>query len=109
MTVNPYQSLQIGQSALPRSVDRSSSGHRKSGNSLVLPDYSRSISLGAGSRRRFSNYCPDPCTDYLNNPMFESLQHRRYFSGEKTINLRPFSNKKHAYKPINIRSACKVL
>ena len=56
----------------------------------------------------YSNYC-DPCTDYLNNPMFESLQARRYWAPDKTITLRPFGSKKQAYKAINVKSACKVL
>lgn len=113
--MSPYQSLQIGGTPANRQLQtnnrRPALQNKKSHGSLVLPDYSRTISLNPGmpGRRRFSNYCADPCTDYLNNPMFESLQQRRYWSTDKTINLRPFSNKKHAYKPINIKSACKVL
>jgi len=128
--MSPYQSLQIGghhQAPAPVSNRHSNNNnimnnnrrpamHKKSQGSLVLPDYSRTISLQpglgggrGGVGRRFSNYCADPCTDYLNNPMFESLQQRRYWSTDKTINLRPFSNKKHAYKPINVKGICKVL
>jgi len=115
MSGGSYQSLQIGQSfpshhsftnhqtrqpPRPRSL-------RKTTSSFVLPDYSSRISLNPG-RRRSSNYC-DPCSDYLNNPMFESLQGRRYWNSEKGITLRPFSTKKHSYKPINVKSACRVL
>jgi len=70
--------------------------------------------------RRSSNYITnmrDPCTDYLNNPMFNSLHQRggiRYngYSSywpdrEKTISLRPLSLKKNS--GLAIRSACKVL
>jgi len=69
--------------------------------------------------RRSSNYCNmrDPCADYLNNPMFNSLHQRggiRYngYSSywpdrEKTISLRPLSLKKNS--GLAIRSACKVL
>merc|ERR1719481_1964574 len=71
--------------------------------------------------RRFTNYCSsrdhrDPCTDYLSNPMFNSLHQRggiRY-SGysnywaerDKTISLRPLGMKKNS--SYAIRSACKV-
>lgn len=103
MSVGPYQSLQIGVSQ-HRQIGRND-GYRKTSGSLVLPDYSRRL---PGNRRRFSNYC-DPCTDYLNNPMFESLQPRRYWNSDKSITLRPFNNKKHSYKAINVKSACKVL
>lgn len=60
--------------------------------------------------RRFSNYA-DPCTDYLNNPMFDSLQsNRRYWPGaDRTITLKPLSLKKHAPKGISLKSACRVL
>ena len=76
-------------------------------------DYSGRIKLGGGGmnggRRKFSNYA-DPCTDYLNNPMFDSLQTRRYWgTSDKSITLRPFSGKKHSYKAINVKNACKVL
>jgi len=61
--------------------------------------------------RRFSNYA-DPCTDYLNNPMFDSLHSgRRYWPGstDRTITLKPLSLKKHAPKGISLKSACRVL
>jgi len=60
--------------------------------------------------RRFSNYA-DPCTDYLNNPMFDSLHsNRRYWPGaDRTITLKPLSLKKHAPKGISLKSACRVL
>lgn len=83
-------------------------------------DYSGRITLtggpginGGGGRRKFSAY-GDPCTDYLNNPMFDSLhQTRRYWATDKSITLRPFSSssgKKHSiHKAINVKNACKVL
>jgi len=64
---------------------------------------------------RFSNYC-DPCTDYLNSPMFHSLHARGRYSNysnystywpqpDKTITLRPTS----AVKRNNTKTACRVL
>jgi len=64
---------------------------------------------------RFSNYC-DPCTDYLNNPMFHSLHTRGRYSNysnystywpqqEKTITLRPSS----ASRRSNAKTPCRVL
>jgi len=66
--------------------------------------------------RRFTNYC-DPCTDYLNNPMFNSLHQRGRYSNyssywperEKTITLKPIIVKRNTAKGIAIRNACKVL
>lgn len=127
---SPYHSLQIGQShhhhqnnnhqhrhnnTNHHQQQRTVSGRQYSGlrkttlDGTTATDYSGRISLTPG-RRRFSNYACDPCTDYLNNPMFDSLQHRsRYWTTDKNITLRPFSNKKHSYKAINVKSACKVL
>jgi len=64
---------------------------------------------------RFSNYC-DPCTDYLNNPMFHTLHTRGRYSNysnystywpqqEKTITLRPSS----AGRRSNAKTPCRVL
>jgi len=66
-------------------------------------------------RDRFTNYC-DPCTDYLNNPMFHSLHTRGRYSNystystywpqqEKTITLRPSS----AGRRSSARTPCRVL
>jgi len=69
----------------------------------------------SGNNNRFSNYC-DPCTDYLNNPMFHSLHMRgrynnysnysNYWSAmDKTITLRPNGEKRKS----NLRTSCRVL
>ena len=80
------------------------------------------VGVGANKRgaqgirsNRFSNYC-DPCTDYLNNPMFHSLHTRGRYSNystystywpqqEKTITLRPSS----AGRRSSARTPCRVL
>ena len=65
------------------------------------------LSNGVG----YSSFSPQ---DYLNNPMFDSLNnhHRRYWpSQDRTITLRPLTSKKHSLhrKMMTPRSACKVL
>lgn len=65
---------------------------------------------GAGNSGGYASFSPQ---DYLNNPMFDSLHHRRYWPTERTITLRPLGNitKKNVINkklPIN-RNSCKVL
>jgi len=79
--------------------------------------------VGGGNNNRYkqtrhpphySSYC-DPCTDYLNSPMFQSLHSRGRYSNyssygsywahqDKTITLRPSSMIKR-----NTRPSCRVL
>lgn len=51
--------------------------------------------------------------DYLNNPMFDSLNHhRRYWPHDKTITLRPLATKAKnsgLHRKMTARNACKVL
>lgn len=51
--------------------------------------------------------------DYLNNPMFDSLNHhRRYWPHDKTITLRPLTSKgknSGLHRKMTARNACKVL
>ena len=73
---------------------------------------------GSNSHGRYSNVSSFSPQDYLNSPLFDSLNHRRYWphssSTDRTITLRPLSSKKlnggtlHR-KMMAPRSACKVL
>ena len=65
---------------------------------------------GSGNSGGYASFSPQ---DYLNNPMFDTLHHRRYWPTERTITLRPLGNitKKNVMNkklPIN-RNSCKVL
>ena len=87
-------------------------GRQRGGNGFSLRHHGNNYGYGGGSGhnggRRFSNYA-DSCTDYLSNPMFDSLHQRRYWPTDRTITLKPLSLKKHAPKGIALKNACKVL
>ena len=88
-------------------------------NSVMLRGRAGNKRVSSSHRQtnRFSNYC-DPCTDYLNSPMFHSLHTRggRYSNysnystywpqqSDKTITLRPST----ASKRNSGKTACRVL
>ena len=74
--------------------------------------------FGRKSNGKISNYY-DPCTDYLNNPMFHSLhnrgRHNNYYNysnysnlwtpQDKTITLRPNSGSRRSFN----KAPCRVL
>lgn len=69
--------------------------------------------LGPG-RPRYTNYCSDPCTDYLNNPMFHSLHSRgRYSNYSSYSSYWPHADKTITLRPANVikrpRPSCRVL
>ena len=111
-----YPSLQIGRQS-PGIIYQQTrpSNNQHNGYNMVrtrnINNRSNHINNGRrGVERRFSNYA-DPCTDYLNSPMFNSLHNgRRYWPGvDRTITIKPLGIKKHSNKGISLKNACRVL